>query len=226
LTNSNIEQGKRLRATRQKAGLTLKKLAQLSEIGESTLRQWETSRSNSGITIKSAHKLANGFRKHSLDCDIDWLLNGKGKPPAFHNDGTTAPTTVYEDSTDFPDYLVQKEIHLFCDLTDKPIIARLNDEAMLPYYSLGTYVGGNQYFGRDIQELNGAMCIVTLKNNGILIRKIKCNKHQIDLYPTNQQEKKYAVAENVDILSLAPITRIWMPPLIQPNKSNNELAVS
>ena len=211
LTDLKIEQGKRLRALREIAGLTQKELSELSKVAESTIRQWETGRSN-GISIKGAYKVVKACNSCNIICDADWLLDGKGNAPKYTSG--YQPKSTVKAQTIYIEKQIEEEIKFFCEQSYKPIFFRIEDNSMLPYYQLGTYVGGTLCSEKEIKNLNNRNCIVVLISNQFLVRKVKVNKKtgKVSLYATNEKQKEiYPTLHNVEVLSLALITRVWIP---------------
>lgn len=217
LLSSPKARGKRLRLLRKMSGLTLAQLAEKYALGVSTIKYWECAK-NEGLSTKGAKKVIMAMQHEGIQCSFMWLIHGVGTPPQFvdvhYNNKSISNIIVPEDNAVVLDEekSIADEISLFCDKVPDAITLSILDDGMEPLYSLGDSVGGKRLFGEDLAKAIGKDCIVETATKQLLCRKLgRGNELQcFNLYCINP----HTIASpphvyDVQILSAAPISRIW-----------------
>lgn len=210
--SNNLEKGRRLKMLRSQLKLTVAEFSVFLDIGESTIRQWEAGRV-SGLSLKGAYKIASKLQEYQVICEVNWLLEGEGSPPYIPDNFHSLlnqfhPATAKTDNND----AILQEISLFSRLTHHSIITTLIDDSMEPIFKQDDKLGGEQVYGYDINKFLNQTCIVRTKNFGTLVRKIKKGylDNTYNLYALNiEASAQHLILKDVEIISLAPITRIW-----------------
>lgn len=87
--SSSQARGKRLKTLRKLADLTREDIAERYAISASTLRSWEDGRAT-GLTEQGARRIIGAFKSEGIQCNIGWLMYGKGNQPFFEI-GVTQP---------------------------------------------------------------------------------------------------------------------------------------
>ncbi len=223
-----IERGKRLNYIRSMVGMIGEKFASFCNISRTTLVRWEHGQDN-GLTEKGAQKIVKAIQSEGIDCAVIWLLHGIGMSPRIVNQNRLSrfsytkrndlnilnvvnETTVIETE----DENCNKEIQFFKHCYPNHLIFQLSDDSMFPIYQNGDFLGGIQLSAHQLSLANNKICIVLLRSNSYLIRKIKIFNdmhHKIGIYPINiEVVLEYNPILQLfaqDILALAPVTRLW-----------------
>ncbi len=205
-----LERGKRIKLARHLANLTRKDMLEHYGINPNTLHAWE--KGTNGLTEENAQKLFDAFQAKGLSISKEWLLYGEDPRSSL----SSAPQTQTQAMTDVlsirGDLKIFEEIDYFRHNNPHAISAMVGDEALLPLFYAGDYVGGIQLFGKELKSLTGAFCIITTENKDVLIRKIF--KHQQGNVFTVGAINPVAQLTGPDyfecaIRAAAPITRHW-----------------
>lgn len=208
------KRGERVRVLRNMCGLTIHELAKKHSIGASTIKYWESAKSE-GLSSKGAKKLVDAMLKEGIYCTYMWLMSGVGMHPQMidvsYGDAVTEKLSAmhgtFEEET-----AIHNEVDMFLQNTPGAISLIAFDDTMTPYYCNGDTVGGNRLAGEDIVKAVGKHCIVETEDRQILCRKIIagtvpgtytlcCINPQTNVCPPNIYDIK--------ITSAAPIVRIW-----------------
>lgn len=207
------ERGKRLRVVRKMSGLTLSELAQKYDLGISTIKYWECAKSQ-GLSSKGAKKIIKAMQVQGIQCSYMWLMFGVGLPPQFrevhvHERGTD--DISIDKNTYDEEKAIAQEMDLFCTKVIDAITVKVLDDGMEPVYSIGDGIGGRRLYVKDLARVIGKNCIVETVNKEVLCRRVaQGNGDSFNLYCINP----YTAANpphlyNIELLSAAPITRIW-----------------
>lgn len=175
-----------------------------------TLEAWE--RGKNLLTSKGARRLVDILRGVGIYCSEEWLLEGKGISPRplkeFIEEEDLSPHNPYH-SLD-KNLKIAKEISTFITLNEGAHVTLIRDDAMLPFYEEGDYVGGIRKAGSFLSEAVNKRCIIELLNGNTIVRQLYQGKDKgsYNISAINLNSKKGPILEqNVEILSAAPI--IW-----------------
>lgn len=199
--------GNRIKSARMLGGLSRRKFASVSKISLPTLRSWEEpSIGRGGLTENGAQRLSAAFLQHGIVCSTEWLLSGKGSSPKFL-ESTEQSIIEIEDESIFwnEDESIIRDIEAFKKHNAEAIVALIQDAAMVPFFSLGDFVGGYRLYGDRISYLVGLNCIIETQGN-ILVRKI-AKKYTDDLFELSPINLQIEHPKIVTIESAAEI--IW-----------------
>ncbi len=201
----------RIKAARSIAGYAERKaFCQTFDFPLATLEAWE--RGKNPLTLKGAKRLVDILRDVGIYCSEEWLIEGKGiSPRPFKEIGETLPQ-LNEESTSALDRSlnVAREISTFIKLNEGAVVTIVRDDAMLPFYDEGDYVGGIKKVGPSLDEAVNKRCIIELVNGKTIVRQLYKGKDPLtfNISAINLNTKKALVTEqNVEILSAAPI--LW-----------------
>jgi len=206
----SIEQGKqraeRIRYLRKLLDISREKFATKYGIAYGSLQNWEDVRYG-GLTENGACLLVPAFQAEGItSCSIEWLLYGKGEPPARQSflDQFLAPKID-------DDRILAEELQLFAKLHPNSIDAKVVDDGLSPYLVQGDHVAGEKLFAEDIVKAVGKPCIVQTQAGLILIRKLESGGQAgcYDLVCTNSTTTvSPSLEKDVKLFSAAPI--IWI----------------
>lgn len=167
-----VSRGKRLKSLRMMSGLSRKNLADKYNLSASTLQSWEDAKAG-GLTDKGAKKIILALQAEGVQCTLDWLLYGVGKPPqlaARYSQEIREESAVYEASEE---HALVKELLIFRQYNPNAVDYMVADNGMEPFYQKGDYVAGRRRVGKDIKVLIGKNCIVETKANEIYLRRLR-----------------------------------------------------
>lgn len=221
-SKTDLEEEYRLRAERLKlarklANITLDEIPNKFAISKHTFYAWESGRNP--IREKMVNKIILALRQAGIYCTAEWLLYGTGLSPRFMHEVSQASDTLNSEKESIIDEFSQfyeemaifSEIKVFQKVNKNADVRFVSDDAMLPVYAPGEYVGGIRYFGEDIlQRSLNTNCIIETKTGESYIRHLSKGKDSglftltslnINAHVTN------LVLYDVDIKSAAPI--IW-----------------
>lgn len=214
-----IERGERLRVLRKTLRMTIVEFANLCECGESTIRQWEQGRA-SGLTEKGAMRIYRSLESTDISCDVEWLLEGIHQPPHAKHVAPPSSTTTYYSA---PSLMAEKsaneaqnikqEIDYFNQLAIEPLIMRVQDDAMEPYFFKGDYVAGKCLYGEEIEKLVGQVCVAQTTDGLLLLRLLhstSTNKYRLTALNLNTIAD-FLVLET-ELIGAALVTRLWRNP--------------
>lgn len=170
-----------------------------SDIAAQSLKGWELAWGG-GLSQLGAEKIVRHAKQLDIYCTVAWLLHGIG-----------APATHLSNDLEFQkpdDEHIAKELLVFREIPDS-IDTLIQDDAMLPYLTPGTYVGG--IIAKQIDMALGKDCIVIDDKNKLYVRVLKRgdNSNRYNLICLNQQAvlAKREI-KNIKIKAAAPI--IWI----------------
>lgn len=200
----------RIKTARSMAGYSERK-AFCSRFGFplATLEAWE--RGKNPLTLKGAKRLADILREVGIYCSEEWLREGKGISPrpmeefSAESEGAPHPTSALSKNL-----RIAKEISTFVTLNENAIVTIIRDDAMLPFYAEGDYVGGIKLKGDSIKKAIHQKCIVELLNGKVLVRQVYEGQdpEHFMISAINLNTNVMPITEhNVEILSVSPV--IW-----------------
>lgn len=210
------QRGERIRTIRGMLRMTMAEFGAFCGYKEPTVQQWETSQL-SGLTEKAARKIIEALKKTPIACHLNWLLHGQGLPPFIRSEDARIAKCQQDlislgGEIDLIAY-TQNEIERFTAYVPDAITIQMHDDSMEPALLAGDKVGGKQLFAEeDIQRALGKICIVTLSNHLVLVRKLfkdDTQPHKFKLSCTNLHAATEPVMTNVELISAAPVCRVW-----------------
>lgn len=168
-----VARGNRIKSVRMLCGLTRKGFASFSKISIPTLRSWEEpEHSRNGLTQKGAQRLSEAFYKYGIICTAEWLYWGKGFAPKIIDAQNNSIISIEnEDAYWSDDEAIIKDVEAFKIHNKDSIVSMVQDTAMLPFFCLGDFVGGQRFYDKQIESLIGLNCIIE-STSDIFIRKI------------------------------------------------------
>lgn len=207
--------GVRVKRIRHLANLSREELCAGGEINLATLISWEVGRFG-GLSQKGAMRLIARVAKEGVFCTPDWLLYEVGAGPqvvADYKKVTQAdviePDQLSPNSFDESTVIVE-ELMVFRKLNKHAIDYIVDDDAMLPFYCVGDYVGGTKRLGDKVRALVGLDCILQTKDGRIVMRRLHAgpSANTYNLVGVNLlSTSKNAIIYDVEIHAAAPI--IW-----------------
>lgn len=207
--------GLRLKKARLMAGYTRQTLEDKYGISLNTLQAWEQGKAP--LTLKGAEKIVKALKKSGVHCTTDWLLNGKSEPPKLI-DMEQIQTLENNDikllNSDFIQWndgtAILREIESFRAFNPNSSVIIVMDDGMLPFYSIGDYVGGKRKLGNKIDEYIGTHCIIETKDGLTMVRKLGAGKFN-NTYTLSCIHPMTTISSptlyDVELASVAPV--IW-----------------
>lgn len=192
--------GQRIRQLLTKLDMSMTRFAKKHGIKPATLGSWEQG-NHGGLTPKGALTLAEAFQREGLtNVTFDWLLHGKGfnpLQPISHSQNTASRMEI-----------IIQELQLFHQLNPNAVDAIIPDNSLEPCFSQNDLVAGMRQFGKEIEELLGATCIVQLIDGQVLVRQLnpgdKAEQYTLTCGNTKSNE---SMLKNVTLFSAARV--IW-----------------
>lgn len=201
---------KRIKLAQSMTGYTTRKaFSSKFDISPSTLEAWE--RGKNPLTLKGAQRIINALRSVGVYCSEEWLMEGKGFSPRPLKE-LSEELNINSDSLSMleKNLNIAKELSTFTTLNEGAMVTLVRDDAMLPFYENGDYVGGIKLKGAAIQKALNKRCIIELPNEKVTVRELRegADIFHYNLSTTNLKTKKMPMTQyNVEITSAAPI--IW-----------------
>jgi len=211
--SSPSERGKRLKTLRNMCGLTIQEFAKKYEIGASTLKYWESARSE-GLSPKGAKKIIGAMLQEGVYSTFMWLMYGLGIHPQILDVQKSSAQKHLKamESTFDEEIAIADEVNLFLKHSHEAITLVVFDDAMEPIYTIGNTIGGIRLHGHDILMATGKDCIVETQNGEILCRKLARGNEPDSFHLCALSSLTTVFPPNlydVKLKSAAPVIRIW-----------------
>ena len=165
--------GERIKQARTMTGSTRKLLYDQFGVNINTLQAWETGRNT--ISNEAAIRLASIFMTLGIVCSEKWLLTGIGSKPYFLNDQNyqdNGQLGCKENKNELiEEEKILEESILFKNHYKLSKVIIVTEDAMLPFYEIGDYVGGFLYENHDIPSALGYNSIIITSDNETFFRK-------------------------------------------------------
>lgn len=220
-----VERGKRLRFLRNITGMVTQTFGRLCGIGRTTVSSWE--QGINPLTERGAEKVVHAVRKEGIRCTTLWLLHGLGDAPRIIEQDKLSKlnyqiltpsetSSLQEEQMGYGGSDVEKEIELFKRDHPDHLVYRIKDDSMYPNYQENEWVGGVKLSPQAMDLAHGLDCIVQLKNDALLVRRIKIESLgalKLSLYAINAEVSvehpplRHMIASQID--ALVPIIRVW-----------------
>lgn len=213
-TKLALERGQRLKLARNLTHLTRKDMYSCYGVNPNTIQAWE--KGAVCLSEKNAQKLIDIFSKEGLNVTIAWLLHGDSS--SFISSKLELIGNINEKNTKLKDILtVNGELKFFEELeffqknNSNAVTTAVSDEALLPFFRTGDYVGGVLLPKKDLNTLIGQFCIIKLKNDTTVTRKIFQQNSEMNfrIGGINPYIKEPNFLD-CEISSAAKITRHWL----------------
>ncbi|MBT4879958.1 MAG: hypothetical protein HOI80_03385 [Alphaproteobacteria bacterium] len=167
----------RLRLARRLSGITLNDIPDTFGISKHTYYAWELGRNP--IKDKIAKRIVTMLKEAKVFCTVEWLLSGKGISPRPIEEiesviDSSVDSIVNNDLKHLQKEVgVMTEVRTFQKANKDADIRLVSDDAMLPFYAPGDYVGGIRKSGNDLSEaaLNNN-CIVETEDGATYVRRV------------------------------------------------------
>ena len=206
---SSAERAQRLRQLRELTGLSRAAIERKYNISAATLRSWEDNLAG-GLTEVGAKRIAFIFRKEKIDFSIEWLLEGIGAPPQ-----KVIRSSLEREETEQYKYnsavTLSDEVNFFQKINPDSVIYRIEDDAMLPFYMPGDYVGGIRMYGENLKEALHRDCIIETPTNKIFFRRLRQSTIEgcynlVSINPDTKVERPFIY--DTEIVAASPA--IWI----------------
>ena len=202
--------GHRLQLAILMSRMTFKEFGEKYNISVSNMYAWRNEKVL--LSGKGAERVVQGLQKEGVFCTVEWLLYNEGISPRFANqtDHSEGLLTFTTNQTASQELNITKEVEYFKKLNDHSVVIFVNDDAMIPAYNPGEYVGGIFLEKDQYKHADGSICIVKLTNSKIFLRKVSKteNKELFNLYSINLHTKtEEPFIKNAKVTGLAPV--IW-----------------
>ncbi len=198
IKNQGIERGKRLKAVRGMAGVTLTSLSEQANIPIDTLKTWESANRKTSLTEAGAYRMVEAFTNMGLKLTAEWLLYGYGPHP------------LPSHANIIDEHNAKVEADYFYTHVSNATYITVKDDAMQPYFCSGDLVGGcwqpidaidckeNEFFIIESKTLNAAVC-------RRLIRADTGNYHALAINPNSTCQP----LTDISLSRAAAVTRLW-----------------
>lgn len=200
----HTERGNRLKICRTMLKKTLKDLGETYQVSIGSLSNWESGASS--ISEKNVDKILNFLAAEGLICSKEWLLEGNGPAPYLYTP-LQGHEGKKEESFDLTtQFLFFKEIESFTKLHPEMLLTLVRDDSMLPFLTVGDYVGGPILAKAEYGQEQGNICIVEVKKEEFLIRQFYIRDDKILLLSHQARSEDNFLLLDESPLRVAPLT--------------------
>lgn len=209
--------GKRLRHVRKLANLSREELAELAEVGRTSISYWEhATNESSQMTPRSMAKVIQALSKKEVECTERWLRTGTGPAPKhiseinenqLINDRSTAEKTNL--STQLIANL-SDEIKRFTSINNLAVITKIDTNSMNPALEKGDIVGGIWQSSTALETEK--ICIIEI-NQKLQVRRVKPDNNsglfQVAFLTYDSSQIEPFELKDIQLEKIAPIIRVW-----------------
>ena len=193
--------GNRIRYLRMLTGLDRSNMEKRHQVKKVSLEKWENGTAN--ISLRNITRLVSVAIDHSIECTPEWLVTGEGSPPKTIPPSTIDPYKVGSGSTTED---ILRDLSYFKSTYPLGISLMISDDAMMPCYDDGDFVGGQVVELKDLKECLDHACIVHTADGKKRVRRIGHNDGVWFLYGTNISHKGSAILETgIEITKVAKV---------------------
>lgn len=208
--------GKRLRRLRQIAGLKRKQMAELAEVGETSISVWEHGKSNFELSQRSINKILDAVKKVGIFCSEDWLRKGVGVPPKIMPNDNSEKIINFIKQGHFEKEItltLEEEIQLFASLHSSNVILKVEHDGMLPIIKSGDYIGGTWYSNFDDNQFEQNIACIVQINGKLDLRNIRKGTKP-DLYTISYLTYSTGLTapfeiRDIPVQKIAQLKRLW-----------------
>lgn len=179
-------QGDRLKFIRNFLGQSRSEFSTYFNLSINTLKSQESN--VLPLTEKSAGKIVQALLKKGVPCSRNWLLSGEGNPEFVNLISTQESLSDLKIESFKQEQAISYEIQTFKKHNPHPIVVIISDDALLPHYEVGDYVGGIEQ-ADNFYKLYGKVCIITTPEGETFVRVLHAGqlKHSFTLLCSNPQ---------------------------------------
>lgn len=170
--SSPSARGIRVKAIRRAINLSRKTLGQRYDIPPGTIQNWEDGRFG-GLTEKGAKKLLYAFEQEGVPGTLEWLMFGTGENPLERKQPLINSVNGKIEYFDCEGDIIARELAYFHQLNRNAVDIIMPDDSMKPHFYAGDHLAGKRYFGKDIQQLIGHICIIQTLSGQIMVRELQ-----------------------------------------------------
>ena len=180
--------GKRVKYARMLTNLTMLEFSSKYQLNFHTLSSLEGGRYYPSKEILS--KLVEAFHTAGISCTTQWFLEGNGLSSDLMKNSFTPVLSEHFSKTDTKeDFSILEEIEYFKKKSTQIVISLVQDDAMLPWYKPGDFVGGKLVADEDFLTCLGKFCLIELKPEFFVVRYLIKQENNFILSGINFQSK-------------------------------------
>lgn len=213
LTSSSKQKGQRLQQLRKLARFSQKEIAKIANISLSAYKGWESGK-HGGLPKRRAIFLLSIFQAESIECNLEWLMSGRGAPPRKNHGYNIqqikpASANIIETIAKTETERIQHELQCFRSNYLDSMDYTVNDDAMAPIFLPQDVVAGVKLELKYYSRAFGMPCIVQLTNGEILLRQLRQGKqkNRYTLISTNIETKLANILNDIELINVAPV--LW-----------------
>lgn len=204
---SQEARGERVRRLRNLANLTRLQMCEDCDINVNSLKGWEIGRYG-GLTSYGAEKIISRVAMEGVLCSLEWLMYGMGSGPSIPT--TMVYPTAQSSNPKTEDEKIQDELVLLKQQYQGIINIIVDDEGMLPFYSIGDYLAGQELSFEKLSQAINQNCIVEKEDGKFIVRQVRAGSLP-NTYTLVSLNNAISIQEpiiyNVKLRTIAPV--IW-----------------
>ena len=221
----------RLSRVRKMANLSRNDFKNKYHINADTYKGWELAK-HGGLSLKGAREVIKALSTEGVYCTLEWLMYGIGNGPQITEFlpetqnhpllSSNSPQSVLNNNEEKQ---IQQEIQAFLNGNSDAVGLAVTDDAMMPVYQIGDFIGGYKFYDSEINHALGLDCIIQTNDNQRLIRRIHegSSKNCYVLTVINHLSKiNSPIMHDVKLISAAPI--IWIRRKLHLNCANKDMS--
>jgi hypothetical protein len=173
-----------------------KSFCELYEINRYTMQSWEN-----GLHVskgKNVEKFIEALACEGIACTAEWLIDGTGEPAKPFEEDASSPLDL--DKSD-DGGLLKHVVHFYKQQGENTATCRINDDAIMPYFSPGDLV-----LGIDISEqpdkAHQKWCIVGLSPGRQVVRKVIVFKDHLILMANHAKTPSFTLGLGAKIYEI------------------------
>jgi transcriptional regulator with XRE-family HTH domain len=201
-TENQLNIGSKIQEWREAFGISRAYFEKEFGISSNTLKAIEY-----GINKPSkhqAHILTKAFRKIGVPVDIEFFTQQE----LMQNPLDEQQIMDFSFSEDFQ---IEKEINFIKKRSPDLIFFKIFDDDMSPFFHPSDVVAGSKTMQEKWGELEGKFCILENELKLKCVRRISYIKNNLAKCTIlNQNKNNFTHTENINIVSIAPISRHWI----------------
>ena len=180
--------GKRVKYARMLTNLTALEFSSKYQLNFHTLSSLESGRYYPSEKILS--ELVKAFHTAGVSCTTQWFLEGKGLSSDLMKNSFVPVLSEHSSKTNIEeDFSIWEEIEYFKKKSNQVIISLIQDDAMLPWYNLGDFVGGRLVDDKNLLNCLGKFCLVEIEPEFFVVRYLIQQEENFILSGINLQSK-------------------------------------
>lgn len=212
--SSAEEKGRRLQQLRKLARFSQKEIANAINISLSAYKGWENGRYG-GLPKRRAIFLLPIFQAEGIECNLEWLMSGRGIPPHRNIVYNTAKKAIKAKDNIIQAIIkteqecIQDELRCFRSNYLDSIDFIVLDDAMAPMFLPQDVVAGVKLKPKYYPNAFGMPCIVQLTDGTILLRELRHGKEKdhYTLLCNNIETDQENILNEIELINVAPV--LW-----------------